>query len=305
MICFIIKLEKIVKSLGGYVEREEKILNPMGYVLDALEEGVGKIHIPQPVEPVKTDLVRDVLEKRHLHPYPEMFIQIKEATIFSFKEGDYSLNQGDLALIPPMTPHPERAGGEDKNFLNLVIMASPAHVTCHLARAKTGIPSINESVMRRTSRGEKIIALERIIIDLYRREERELMLPLLKTIFFYLKELFIFEINGVNRLSEKVMRACSVIRTEIANPMLNGKYLAAQLGCSRDYLSHLFHREMGERLSSYITRERIVQAKTLLTDTGFNCSETAWACGFSQAAYFNRVFKEQTGVTPREYKKRK
>ena len=49
---------------------------------------------------------------------------------------------------------------------------------------------------------------------------------------------------------------------------------------------------------------------TVLTDglqglAGYPITDIAIAVGFDDASYFARVFKKQTGLTPREYKKRK
>src|SRR5262249_39689220 len=74
------------------------------------------------------------------------------------------------------------------------------------------------------------------------------------------------------------------------------------LGCSPDYLSHLFHTETKERLTHYIQRIRIEGAILALDSTTQTVAEIAYASGFSDPAYFARVFKQHKGVTPQEFR---
>lgn len=45
------------------------------------------------------------------------------------------------------------------------------------------------------------------------------------------------------------------------------------------------------------------KAKELLHDTRYNIAEVAAAVGYTDKRYFSRLFKEQVGVTPKEYRK--
>ena len=53
--------------------------------------------------------------------------------------------------------------------------------------------------------------------------------------------------------------------------------------------------------NEYINRLRINQAKELLTNTDMSVFEIAEAVGFSDQNYFGRVFKKQTGTSPKKY----
>jgi AraC-like DNA-binding protein len=78
--------------------------------------------------------------------------------------------------------------------------------------------------------------------------------------------------------------------------------IAELLGCSADYLSHLFHVETKERLTHYVQRIRIEGAILALESTTLNISEIAYAGGFADPAYFARIFKQHKGMTPQEYR---
>jgi AraC-like DNA-binding protein len=100
----------------------------------------------------------------------------------------------------------------------------------------------------------------------------------------------------------KVFKAKCFVREQFANPDLSVQHIAELLGCSADYLSHLFHVETKERLTHYIQRIRIEGAILALESTSLNISEIAYAGGFADPAYFARIFKQHKGMTPQEYR---
>ena len=68
-------------------------------------------------------------------------------------------------------------------------------------------------------------------------------------------------------------------------------------------LSRYFSEELGVSLSDYILRIRINHAKRLLRFSDLDFDNIARECGFKDAAYFSRKFKQAEGTTPSAYKK--
>lgn len=79
--------------------------------------------------------------------------------------------------------------------------------------------------------------------------------------------------------------------------------LASHVWLNEDYLSRLFKKETGKKLSDYILDERIGQAKSLLARTDLSISVIALKCGFNDSTYFSYVFKKQTAMTPVDFRK--
>lgn len=77
--------------------------------------------------------------------------------------------------------------------------------------------------------------------------------------------------------------------------------LAKQLHVTRNYLSFLFKKEKGVNFMTYLTNFRIQKAKELLRTRQHLVYEVAEKVGYADAAYFSRVFKSATGITPAEY----
>ncbi len=64
-----------------------------------------------------------------------------------------------------------------------------------------------------------------------------------------------------------------------------------------------FKRQANMTFTEFVNNYRIERAKNLLMQHN-NVSETCYAVGFESLSYFNKVFKEMTGVNPSEFKKR-
>lgn len=64
-----------------------------------------------------------------------------------------------------------------------------------------------------------------------------------------------------------------------------------------------FKRQANMTFTEFVNNYRIERAKNLLMQHN-NVSETCYAVGFESLSYFNKVFREMTGVNPSEFKKR-
>ena len=77
-----------------------------------------------------------------------------------------------------------------------------------------------------------------------------------------------------------------------------------QLQLSRDYLFRLYKKETGRSLMDYLLDARIQKAKELLMQPGkYKVYEICELVGYSDYAYFSKVFKKQTGMTPKHFQK--
>ncbi len=79
--------------------------------------------------------------------------------------------------------------------------------------------------------------------------------------------------------------------------------IAEAVFLNRDYISHIFKKETGYSLMSYVISLRINYAKLLLTDTDKNITDIASECGYTDFNYFSKQFKKVTGLTPSNFRK--
>jgi AraC-like DNA-binding protein len=80
------------------------------------------------------------------------------------------------------------------------------------------------------------------------------------------------------------------------------RQVARAAGMSEDYLSRVFHRELGLSPWDYLNRLRIQQAKERLRDSDDSIQVVARRVGFHDRAYFSRIFRKLTGVPPQVFR---
>lgn len=77
--------------------------------------------------------------------------------------------------------------------------------------------------------------------------------------------------------------------------------LARRFYVSESTISHLFKQKMGVSLYRYITQRRLIAAKLLIADK-LPLEEIAHRLGFSDYSTFYRAFKQEFGISPRQYR---
>lgn len=103
--------------------------------------------------------------------------------------------------------------------------------------------------------------------------------------------------------SKFVMDIANYVQHNISQPFTT-EDIAAAMYMSRSRLSTRFKEETGENLSDYIMREKVEEAKQLLTYTDKSIAAISAYLAFSSQSHFTRQFKNITGRTPGEYRER-
>lgn len=98
-----------------------------------------------------------------------------------------------------------------------------------------------------------------------------------------------------------VIRADEYIHAHFHEPLQIAD-VAGRVGFCADHFGRVFSRATGLTFTNYVARVRVEKAKELLTATQQRVNEVGFACGFESIPHFNRVFKHQTGQTPRAYR---
>ena len=66
-----------------------------------------------------------------------------------------------------------------------------------------------------------------------------------------------------------------------------------------------FQRILHQSPYEYLISYRLNNAKKMLLETNDSITEIAFHCGFSDASYFSKTFRKDTGFTPMEYRKKR
>src|SRR5690606_16754090 len=91
------------------------------------------------------------------------------------------------------------------------------------------------------------------------------------------------------------------IEQNLSEPVLNVEEMAKEVGMSRNTLYRKIKNLTGQTAIEFIRNIRIKRAAQLLRQKKINVNEVAYMVGFTDVSYFRRCFKEEFGITPREY----
>ncbi len=115
-----------------------------------------------------------------------------------------------------------------------------------------------------------------------------------------------FQVNSQKIMAElrrqvAVQRALDMIKSRMQNPPTLNE-LASLSGFSRTYFSYVFRKVTGLRLQDYLIQDRLNKAKDLLKNPALTIKKVAYEIGFRDPNYFCRVFKNDTGLNPTNWR---
>jgi AraC-like DNA-binding protein len=98
-----------------------------------------------------------------------------------------------------------------------------------------------------------------------------------------------------------MLESANYIREHYEEP-LSRELLAERVALSPSYFSIVFKRHTGCTPMQFITQVRLEKARQMLRETNKPVAEIAREVGFRDPLYFTRVFSQEVGMSPREYR---
>ncbi len=114
----------------------------------------------------------------------------------------------------------------------------------------------------------------------------------------------LFKLSGTKEKSKKRLQidtAVSYINSHYSEK-ITLEDLAELCELSVSYFCKLFKSEIGESFADYLTWVRVEKAIELLRDPKMKIYEISEEVGYSDVQYFNKVFRDTTGVSPSVYR---
>jgi len=100
-------------------------------------------------------------------------------------------------------------------------------------------------------------------------------------------------------------RILHFVEEHIADRNLSSSLIAGRLGLSPRYIQKIF-AERGETVTEIIRKRRVTEAQRLLRNRNLlnkSVQEISYLAGFLDPAYFSRVFRQETSMSPGEYRR--
>ncbi len=235
----------------------------------------------------------------------EWFFQLQGECDFRFSNSEHQkIIPGDVLLVPRGVPHIEIVGNRDgKTFTSFVLCVSETTTTIHLARPSPKHPSMPE--VFRVLRLHDVLFYRGLILAIQHTSHPDTIRQLLGALFRQLQQ----DVGSTMPDDQLPVphhlaaQARHLINSCPVDHWYTVVELAKKLQCSPNYLSSVFHRSYAITLKEFLICNRLENAKIMLLGKGLNASEVARNCGFQDAAYFARIFRQRFGCTPSQLRK--
>ncbi|MBQ8372568.1 MAG: helix-turn-helix domain-containing protein [Clostridia bacterium] len=110
------------------------------------------------------------------------------------------------------------------------------------------------------------------------------------------------EVADENALPARMVEALDTYIRENVGDEISNTEIGAIFGYHPFYVSKLLKDKKGQTLRQYIIAYRLKAAKRLLELTARSINEIAEECGFTDASYFTKTFRQSFGMTPKDYR---
>lgn len=115
--------------------------------------------------------------------------------------------------------------------------------------------------------------------------------------------LFFYEKETMDRLLH-ITPLRQMLESNFCDPNFSIAEIAEAYHVSPSRMSTLFKKEMGVSFSDYIWKMRLERAQELLTSTELSVDEIGLQIGYLTPNSFRRKFKQETGMTPSQYRRK-
>lgn len=252
----------------------------------------------------------------HWHSYGEiMVVGSGKTNIYQVGKNTYHLSQGDILLMWPMVMH-EIVDADRQDALIIQYSSGFINSVFELRRIMHIFRKLDViSVSEHPELVAKLTELTDRMKEIYYNENlgREIRCCSLLMEFMYVLYEHRNELNqkpgeldeqyGYNNdVLRRMIMVTDYIKSNLTADDLSQATMAKMAGISKDYFSRIFKNYLGTNYSKWLNMIRLEKASEYLMQEGRTLTEVAMLSGFQSISSFNRVFREEYGMSPREYR---
>lgn len=248
--------------------------------------------------------------KDHIHQTLELMFLLQGEIRYEYKGATLTLKAGNMLFFPPNQIHRWRSTGKKMAFIGMMLNITAAHADP---------ASIGNRLTEAWNRRKGRIAVNHDLKTAWMNLEQEvrkrrsgysyaasMYLSLIATLFFRsLRESLPKAVEHKPEFpvvpAEKVVLAAKKYAEAYVMGSLSLPALAAAVGVSPRHLNRLFRQFEGCTVGTFIIGLKMDAAKRFLRLGDHPVKVIASMCGYSDPAYFSRIFKKNTGTSPADY----
>jgi AraC-like DNA-binding protein len=217
---------------------------------------------------------------------------------FYLADGERTLKEGEAFIYPPGQPQRYRYFLHEKPDIYWL------HFTGEKAQAlldKTGLPSL--AAFCPGFHGNMILLFDRIIRELQQNGlyGKELASAYAQALFYLLSRGMSEKSLQKDAAGPEILKAVEWMHKhpEESSPMTE---YAQRANMSLSTFIRRFRAHTGVPPQRYVTRLRMTNARELMDSTTLPIADIARLVGYDNPLYFSRMFKKETGMSPRAYR---
>lgn len=247
----------------------------------------------------------------HYHDFHKLLI-FESGSVSYYIEGEtYQLQPYDIVLVPAGEVH-RPVIHDDSPYHRLIVYISPDFFERYqdhgidLSHCFSLCSGCNSHVLRiRRFRDSRLYPLF-LELSHAAKEDADAMSDLYQNSVLLQFLILLIRLSQGNDISypaasganTQVLRVLSYINQNLKEP-LSIDQIANACYLNRSYLMHLFRRETGYTILSYITEKRLFAARSLI-QSGSSVTEACLQSGFSGYTAFYRAYRKKFGESPKD-----
>lgn len=244
--------------------------------------------------------MKQICFRIHWHERMEFILVRKGEMYIDSGNTIRKLHAGELAIFPPKMPHRGRTLDSVVDYD--VIMFDIRSFYNDTELCKTYLPTIYDGRAIFTT-----VTSEPNTIDCFNEICQNAKNDFLDTTANIYRFIFLLFKHSLVELRERTVQENSVMSIieyieENYNQNITTATISEEFGYTSTHLCYKFRKAIGLSPMKYLNIYRLEKAYKLLKNGEQNISEIAFRCGFSDANYFTRCFKDHFGKAPSQFR---
>lgn len=260
------------------------------------------------------------MSKIHLHEYIEILYCTQGKFVACLNGNNYDFSEGDMVIINSRELHGFLCKEKEGAYICIRFLPEILYAS---SSASFDIKYVMPFVLN-NSRHQRVFKKEEIhdtaipsliqgIMDEYNNKQHGFTLAMranLTLIFLWIIRYW-HQINayvsnwstGDHEMIRRIEAVCEFVNTNYGDDIKVSE-MAEMTHLSYSYFSRIFKQYMKKSFSEYLSYVRILNAEKILASTDKTITDVAMECGFSATSYFIKQFKQQKGISPKQYRKK-
>lgn len=249
---------------------------------------------------VEKAIINRPMSFMHHHTSYELYYMLSGEREYFIENSFFKVSPGDFILIPKNLIHRTAGKGAER----ILVYFSDAFLESFFTKEmqKALLKDFTPKVFRPNAAGqEKSRALLTALLSSYKAQAND---TLLASYLFELLFLLSTDENtaAINQSTDGRINQILCYINDNFDKIESIDEIANRYYISKYHLCRSFSKNMGISLINYLNTVKIRAACDMIQKRMGSMTDIALRCGFNSSAYFCKVFKQETGLSPREYK---